>query len=97
LRTIGGPYSLIRYLCRGFATWPEHAHGLGEQAFRMADQGDWGGHDYDDVFTGATHLASLGYTKVGFCALHALLEGLFAHRTTIKIRSHHFAVFGGGH
>ena len=29
--------------------------------FRMSDQGDWGGNDYNDVFSGAAHLIKLGH------------------------------------
>jgi len=30
--------------------------------FRMSDRGDWGGNDYNDVFSGAANLIKLGYT-----------------------------------
>jgi len=28
----------------------------------MSDRGDWGGNDYNDVFSGAANLIKLGYT-----------------------------------
>ncbi len=58
----GGRYPIAAFAARGYAVLrpnPRGSSGYGKK-FRMANYGDWGGGDYEDIMAGADHVIEMG-------------------------------------